>query len=106
MNVRPHLTQNTNGRRSDIDGRTRRATPVTPSASASENASRKPSAGLRPSPARAKPGSEASSGSAVLIDLTTHGKEPVAPARDWTPGDGVSGIVNAPCVFNGADDGT
>ena len=45
MNVRPHVAQNTSGRRSAIDRRTRPAIPAMPRASVSANGSRKPSAG-------------------------------------------------------------
>jgi hypothetical protein len=44
INAMPHVAQNTSGRSSAIDGRTR-DTLATPSASASANGSRKPSAG-------------------------------------------------------------
>jgi len=49
MKVTPHVAQNTSGRSSAIDGRTR-AMPATPSVSASASESKKPSVGSRWSP--------------------------------------------------------
>ena len=50
MKVTPHVAQNTSGRSSAIDGRTRRAMPATPSVSASASKSKKSSVGSRWSP--------------------------------------------------------